>query len=319
MNKQEFIQRMKEEIPKDFSELEIAKYIYIQLGKEKAFDEKYYFGNSKIRNQIYKLAERNRINSEEAGKSKKIICVSLSYLYRDILKEFGITSIIEQEIEHKFPVIFLKDGRSIRADLQLDLYNIQTKLKTQFFGTKESYGYDAVDALTSEDNLELDKKIGYINNEKDYRNNAIERLKEKTKGKSACELLRITLNDKEVNTFENKLEYVEMTKYYKAILNYLDRKILNRKIFSMNCYKQNDEGEKDYSLCLYSVDKGEIDLYIFSKKENRFMQVDISRIEELENEGLVLGRNINDHGVKCFKKFLERNRKIKEKCEKMFE
>ena len=319
MNKQEFIQRMKEEISKDFSELEIAKYIYVQLGKEKSFDEKYYFGNSKVRNKIYKLAEKNRINSEEAGKSKKIICVSLSYLYRDILKEFGITTVIEQEMEHKFPVIFLKDGRSIRADLQLDLYNIQTKSKMQFFGTKENYGFDAVDTLTSKENIELDKKIGYIKDEQDYRNNAIDRLKEKTNGKNASELLKIVLTDDEVNNFDNKLEYVEIVKYYKAILNYLDRKLLNKKIFSMNCYKQNDDGEKEYSLCLYSVEKEGIDLYIFSKKENRFMQVEIPKIEELEKDGLVLGMNNNDRDVRRFKKFLERDRKAKEKCEKMFE
>lgn len=319
MNKQEFIQRMKEEISKDFSELEIAKYIYVQLGKEKSFDEKYYFGNSKVRNKIYKLAEKNRINSEEAGKSKKIICVSLSYLYRDILKEFGITTAIEQEMEHKFPVIILKDGRKIKADLQLDLYNIQTKSKMQFFGTKENYGFDAVDTLTSKENIELDKKIGYIKDEQDYRNNAIDRLKEKTNGKNASELLKIVLTDDEVNNFDNKLEYVEIVKYYKAILNYLDRKLLNKKIFSMNCYKQNDDGEKEYSLCLYSVEKEGIDLYIFSKKENRFMQVEIPKIEELEKDGLVLGMNNNDRDVRRFKKFLERDRKTKEKYEKMFE
>lgn len=201
----------------------------------------------------------------------------------------------------------------------MDLYNIQTKSKMQFFGTKENYGFDAVDALTSKENIELDKKIGYIKDEQDYRNNAIDRLKEKTNGKNASELLKIVLTDDEVNNFDNKLEYVEIVKYYKAILNYLDRKLLNKKIFSMNCYKQNDDGEKEYSLCLYSVEKEGIDLYIFSKKENRFMQVEIPKIEELEKDGLVLGMNNNDRDVRRFKKFLERDRKTKEKYEKMFE
>ena len=88
MKKQEFIQSIKEKLPNNLSDLEIAKYIYIQLGKQKAFDEKYFFGNSKTRKKIYKLAEQNKIDSEQASKNKKIICVSLSYLYRDILREF---------------------------------------------------------------------------------------------------------------------------------------------------------------------------------------------------------------------------------------
>ena len=140
MKKQEFIQSIKEKLPNNLSELEIAKYIYIQLGKQKAFDEKYFFGNSKTRKKIYKLAEQNKIDSEQASKNKKIICVSLSYLYRDILREFGINSVIAEEMEHKYPIIVLKNGKRIRADLQLDLYNIHTKSKTKYFGTKEKYG-----------------------------------------------------------------------------------------------------------------------------------------------------------------------------------
>lgn len=305
MNKQEFIQRMKEEIPKDFSELEIAKYIYIKLGKQKAFDEKYFFGNLKTRKKIYKLAEQNKIDSNEASKNKKIICVSLSYLYRDILKEFGINCVIAEEFEHKYPIIVLKNGRRIRADLQLDLYNIHTKSKTKYFGTKEKYGYEAVEELTDEENIKIDKKIGYIKYEQEYKDSSISRLKDEVRGKDANEFLKIILQDKEINKFDKKLEYVELYKYYKSILNRIDSKYLDKKIFSLTCFKERKNGYKDYTMCLYSVEKSGVNVYIFSKKEKKFLKVELSKIEMLQGQGLHFGIGPKDRGVKKLKKIIE--------------
>ena len=146
MNKAEFIEKLKQNMPEELNEIETAKYIYVQLGKEKVFDERYFFGNSKTKRQIYKLAEKTNYNTDQVAKNRKIICVSLTYLYRDILKEFGIDSIVAEEGNHKYPIIILKDKmQMINADLQLDLYNIQTKSKTQYFGTRNKYeSYDVI-------------------------------------------------------------------------------------------------------------------------------------------------------------------------------
>ena len=286
MKKQEFIQSIKEKLPNNLSELEIAKYIYIQLGKQKAFDEKYFFGNSKTRKKIYKLAEQNKIDSEQASKNKKIICVSLSYLYRDILREFGINSVIAEEMEHKYPIIVLKNGKRIRADLQLDLYNIHTKSKTKYFGTKEKYGEELVEELRDEKNIEIDKRIGYIKDENEYK-----------------------------DSFDKKLEYVELYKYYKSVLNKIDNKFLDKKIFALTCFRERKNGYKDYTMCLYSVEKSNVNTYLFSKKEKRFLKVELSKIETLEKQGLHFGIGPKDRGLKKLKKLIEEQKNN----EKMFE
>lgn len=163
MNKEEFIEKLKQNMPEGLNEIETAKYIYIELGKEKAFDEKYFFGNSKTRRQIYKLAEQTNHFTDSVVKNKKIICVSLTYLYRDILKDFGINSIVAEDGDHKYPIILLKDKmQMIKADLQQDLYNIQTKSKMQYFGTRSKYeSYDVI-PIDEEYLREIDEKIGYI-------------------------------------------------------------------------------------------------------------------------------------------------------------
>ena len=62
MNQKEMIEQFKANIP-EFSgtdeEIEIKKalYLYINLGKIKSFDEKYYYGNSETQKNIYALAQ----------------------------------------------------------------------------------------------------------------------------------------------------------------------------------------------------------------------------------------------------------------------
>lgn len=50
----------------------------------------------------------------------------------------------------------------IKADLQLDLYNIQTKSKMQYFGTRSKYeSYDLI-SIDEKYSRDIDEKIGYI-------------------------------------------------------------------------------------------------------------------------------------------------------------
>lgn len=316
MNKTEFIEKLKQDIPTSFNEVETAKYIYIQLGKEKAFDEKYFFGNNKTRKQIYKMAEETEKNTDKVVRNKKIICVSLSYLYRDILKEFGIDSIIAVEGNHKYPIIVLKNGMMLKADLQLDLYNIQTQSKTKYFGTKMKYEIYRLENLNDNYSLEIDKKIGYVEKEEDYRDNAIESIKEKVKGKNANEALETILIDEELNRFERNLGSVERCKYYNAVLTKTVSKYMNKKIFAFNCYREIEEGQKDYTMCMYSMEKDDIKVYLFSNKENKFAKVELQKLDELIEQGLVLGIRGKEQGVRKLEKIIVETKKNNEK---MFE
>ena len=151
MTKKELIEELKQNMPQGLSELEIARYVYIKLGEKKAFDTKFFYGNSKMKNKIYISARKTDYNTEEVAQKRTIICVSISYLLRDILKEFGIESIVVNPYEgdkHTRNIIQLSDGRRIQADLQVDLQNIQSKMKTQKFGTLSSY--DKLDKILND-------------------------------------------------------------------------------------------------------------------------------------------------------------------------
>ncbi len=317
MNKLEFIEDLKKNMPQNLNEIETAKYIYIKLGKEKAFDERYFFGNTKVKRQMYQMAERTKYNTDSVAKNRKIICVSLSYLYRDILKEFGINSIVTSEGDHKYGIIILKDGTKIKADLQLDLCNIQTKCKTEYFGTKSKYELNSLFELSESELLNIDKKIGYVERKEDYKDNAIEGLKEKVKDKTPNEALDIIFNDQKVNQFENDLEFVEMYKYYRGLFNKTIQRYIDKKVFAFNCYRQKEDDQRDYTMCVYSSEENNTNVYIFSKKNNRFVKVELDKIDEMEQEGLVLGVRQKEQGVKKLKKIIRRSNE--EKYEKTFE
>lgn len=309
MNKSEFIEKLKQNMPDGLNELEIAKYIYIQLGKEKAFDERYFFGNKKTRKKIYTLAEQTKYNTEKVAKDKRIICVSLTYLFRDILKEFGINSVTGEDGIHKYPIICLKNGRLIKADLQLDLCNIQTRSRTEHFGTRSKYEMYNVEGLSEEYSVEIDKKIGYIKSEMDYRNNTIESLKSTVKDKTSIETLDIILSDNTINNFETKLSTVERCKYYNSVLFQTAHKYINKKIFAFNCYKQKEDGDKDYTMCIYSKEKDDIAVYLFTHRLNRFAKVDLQKLNDLIDEGLFLGISGKEYGVKYLQKILKKTNK----------
>lgn len=71
------IQYLKQNIPNlqgndEEIEVKTVLYIYVELGKIKSFDEKYYFGNSQTQKKIYRLAERQSKKVDEIAEKKKI-------------------------------------------------------------------------------------------------------------------------------------------------------------------------------------------------------------------------------------------------------
>ena len=75
-------------MPANLTQIEQARYIYLQLGKLFTFDEKYWLGNSKTRRMIYRSARK--IQTPKDLKSNKVICVSLTNTYNSLLQRIGI-------------------------------------------------------------------------------------------------------------------------------------------------------------------------------------------------------------------------------------
>ncbi len=117
----------------------MAMYIYLELGKMKAFDEKYFLEIAKQKIKFTKWLNVQSIMLILLHKKKKIVCVSLAYLCKSIYSEFGIKSYISTPNggdKHIYNIIQFSDGKNIKADLQQDLSNIQTKSRTTSFCTR---------------------------------------------------------------------------------------------------------------------------------------------------------------------------------------
>lgn len=305
MTKKEIVEYLKQNMPgfqgtEEEIEIKTALYIYVELGKMKSFDERYYYGNSETKRKIYKLAEKQQKNVDEIASQRKIICVSLTHLYCSILKEFGIDAIASTPGEdgHIYPIIITKSKKRVEADLQLDLGNIQTKSRL------ESFKYMS-NLSTNQDKLtEMLIEIGYIKNEKDYKNEEIKKLREKVKDMNPHEALRTILEDEELYRGNEEMENIEVNKFYKGILEKVVPRYWKKKIFAFNCYREKEE-EREYTLCVFS-EEDTMKPYLFSKKDRKFLNVEIPTMKKLEEEGLKFGAKPKENGARKLKKYIDR-------------
>ena len=81
---------------------------------------------------------------------------------------------------------------------------------------------------------------------------------------------------------------------------------LNKKVYIFNCYRTNKEGNKEYTICSFS-EENDIKIYLFSKKNRKFLQVDIDKMDELQKEGLILGVIPKENGSNKLKKYIKEN------------
>lgn len=316
MSIKQLVQELKQKMPDGLNELEMARYIYIELGKIKAFDKKYYFGNSKTREKIYKLSIRNRRNVDSLVKKRELICVTISYLYKAVLKEFGIDSYVEiygedkqpKNGEHMYSIIRLKDGRLIKADLQSDLKNVQTGMKTQFFGTvnKRDNNDIYLDSIDEEELKSIDMKIGYLKNNGKYKNAIIQNLKQKIKGMNTLEQLNQMINSDELYDVIEEMGYVEAIKHIRILLvNCIGADNIDKNIHIISCYKKGEMSSEEfedrkYTISIFAKQKDKSNIYVYKPKSKRFVLINERMMNKLINQGLVIpntfgGKALRNH------------------------
>ncbi len=225
---------------KDFSEIEKVRYVYLRLGSMFYFDSNFSFGNSKTRHNIYQSCSPRVEKLNEYLEKRIIICRSLSYILRYILRELGIKNEmgyenIERKIKHTYNIVKLQDGDTIYLDLQEDLENIQFKCRPKLF----------ISGLTREELEKIDKKIGYISDEEYYYDEYFDLLKY-----NLCYFSN--LQDKVYFILQN-LDYYYLTKgyiefrwfYSKSLVKLLKKEA--RKIHILDSLNLNNEN----LLCVY--------------------------------------------------------------------
>lgn len=280
-------EKIRNEMPEGLDELETLRYIYIYLGKQKRFDPMYCFADEKNKKKIYMLSKQKMHDEEYLTEKRELVCTTISALLRLVAKEFDIRlELSKDEDNHTYNVAILKNGIRILVDLQQDLKFIHTNQRTENFG-QGNYGYYDI----SEYELEaIDEKIGYKKRNEDYKDEQIYQLARSARKKKKLVALSYIVENEEFNqTIQNSDGYMESISYIKRVFR--EANILDF-VRIVTCSKSETSNleEKQYTPLLFAKYKSEYAMYIFKKKEGKFVDISPERFKKLLN----LGMRVND-------------------------
>lgn len=290
-------------MPANLTQIEQARYIYLQLGKLFTFDEKYWLGNSKTRRMIYKSAKK--IQTPKDLKNNKVICVSLTNTYNSLLQRMGIEAeAVHAEDDLHVYTIFKVDGVEYEADLQRDMKFIQAHRKTRSFGREPDYSTRKL--ISDEQMQEMDDKFGYTYEGDEYLAILIDRLRDKLELLPNMEQ-KIKYALKKIERFEadTDMGFVEKMLYYEMILPDVLSSKESKKVQIMDMYVEED-GERKYTCCISAnKEKNEYVRYMYSEKTGTFLPIDEQELIKLMSEGL---RAVGNKKIQGLRKIEEKSR-----------
>ena len=156
--------RIIDEMPEGLTQIEKARYIYVQLGKYFSYDERYITSQSdEEKREIFDRDIDDIIDD-------KVVCTSLSRIYENLLNRVGIKArtvlIPGERLGHAFTELEI-DGNKYFTGLIRDLMRVKTGFKTKEFmvDNPDRFGEDSEYIALSEEKLKaIDDKIGYTYN-----------------------------------------------------------------------------------------------------------------------------------------------------------
>ena len=210
----------------NYTEDEIVRYIYFSLGKKIVFDLNWVYGNDYTRGSIYYQNETPKIADNYASEEKwPMICKSIAYILSYVGKKAGINIETIQDkpstfnpYPHVYNKVIKKDNSEYNIDLYADLPNIYMNKRTEFFGFTE---YTSPRVFSRKKLEEMDYKLGYITDTKNYTDEYYYSLKDYiSRLDSIHEKIRVILeNPSPYIDFD--LEYDERRRYIINSINYL--------------------------------------------------------------------------------------------------
>lgn len=290
-------------MPANLTQIEQARYIYLQLGKLFTFDEKYWLGNSKTRRTIYRAAKK--VHSPKDLKSNKVICVSISNTYISLLEKMGIEAeAVHAEDDVHVYTIFKIDGVEYEADLQRDMKFIQAHRKTRSFGREPDYSTRKL--ISDEQMQEMDDKFGYTYEGDEYLAILIDRLRDKLELLPNMEQkIKYALKKIERYEADTDMGFVEKMLYYEMILPDVLSSKESKKVQIMDMYVEED-GERKYTCCISAnKEKNEYVRYMYSEKTGTFLPIDEQELIKLMSEGL---RTVGNKKIQGLRKIEEKSR-----------
>ena len=295
----QYIEKVKEYKEKhpNISEIELIRYVYLDLGKRFSFNIDFIpFGNTKKRHEIYSKS-RSFDDLEECMESNIIICKSLAYILEEILQQVGIdiTTEVATEDTRKYPhvynVVNPKNGEKFIIDLQNDLYNIQAHAFTTNFGISTIDGKTLI--IPRFEQEQIDRKLGYIDNENYYTDDYIYVMKSDIGLiEDFGEKVRFVLEN--IDIYENpRIGYANRMWHHAKVLEQLFTSEEFRlgdsspRIKMIDCYKDIN-GRREYVQCVAVIAKNGTDMYIYNKNSFKYSKIDMKYFARAVKNGLII-------------------------------
>lgn len=278
---------LQKNIPKDLSNLEKVRWIYINLGKLFSYD--------------YRVANDsgygyNKLLDFNKGIDRYQTCIQISEILNTILNQMpGVESkIIERRTheirgnygqEHVGNDVIINDNGfeyHIILDLTLDLYLIQSDCKTLHFGYQDD-GTGTYDIISQNEDEHMDIKLGFINSYKDYTDYSISKVREYLDKYDKRSIDPVYYLETVLSCI-SKL-YKKFPGYHEGVLytNLLFRDLLDADYKDFNLfYESNDLTSMKTIYCINY--KGYEKWIIYSNKVG-FLNTDIDSIKDLLNSG----------------------------------
>lgn len=305
-------------VPKNLSEIEIVRYVYLSLGKILVADTRFSYGATpELKRSIFEKGKKQIIPD-----TNEIICNSGSELLAYILKKLGInaTTYYTEKDSHAETIVHTSDNKMYALNLVGDLSRIQSNRRTKYFAigspvtttdnSNKNRFYKEIEAfykhplnnLSKKELKEIDDKLGYTFNGL-YTEDVIINLKnslfkkhpdffngtlnEKEHSQTRKEIVDFLLNNAYSLTNNNScLGFRETIRFHWSLFkNILCKDIKFFRLYS--CYF-NDKTNNNQMISLISlkcIDR--YSYYFYNNKLEKYIEISPSKVKYLLDNGLI--------------------------------
>ena len=268
-----------EAMPKNLNELEIAKYLYVTICRYVSLD----INTDQNKTETYNLSLISTVNNLWGSLSIGTITdASITKIYYYLCRRLGIDiDIVINEDNKRIMAKLLIDNKVLVVDLYGDIPYIKCNMKTRHFATYN-------------DDINLDKKIGYLNN--NYNDYNLDRvLKNIDYMEENCVFKILNKTMKIINI--NEIKPIELGIIYQYIFN----KYCPNYNIKINNLFLNSEHKLHFIMISYNDSH-----YSYNYKQNTFIKVDDEDIIDnisIGKIGLYYNEDIpNINNFECIKR-----------------
>lgn len=209
----------------NFSEEELIRWLYIELGRRFSFSREYRYAvtleeKARIELQAKDVVMRpRRVNNVDS-----VICIDIEETMQMLLTDiFGIDSrvITDGSGPHVYLEVRTENYGRVKLDLQEDLVNIKSGRKTEHFGSETYYNQRNYMTIPENRIKEIDKNLGYIGEDKKYMEDYLEDYRDRIEQSDTIdEQVRkvFALLEHKFSERLKFMKYCERTELYKKVI-----------------------------------------------------------------------------------------------------